>query len=82
MKDLIKAINAEFGEGEIKVAVFFRHNPDGTIKDMSPMFQLGDKLNDPRPGATIQEMVKQLKQSARAINYMADDMVKKTLSKN
>lgn len=81
--DLIKAINAEFGEGKTQGAVFFHHNPDGSIKSMSPLFQMGP-ATDPKslPGSGIRELVATMKAWAKAINFMADDMVKRTLPKN
>lgn len=84
MNDLIKAINKEFGEGKMAGAVFFEHHPDGTVKTMSPLFTIGPKMQDPnaKPGEGIQELVKNLKQWSKALDYMADDMVKRTLPKN
>lgn len=84
MKDLIKAANDNFGKGEWHGAVFFKHNPDGSVKSISPLFMMDMKISDPncKPGEGIRELVKNLKQWAAAIDYMADDMVKKTLPNN
>ncbi len=84
MNDLIKAINKEFGEGKMSGAVFFEHNEDGTVKTMSPLFAMGPKMSNPnsKPGEGIQELVTNLKQWAKAIDYLADDMVKRALPKN
>jgi hypothetical protein len=80
---LIKAVNEYFGEGKITGMVFFEHNPDGTVNKLNPLFTT-PKINDPNcpPGEGIRQLLVTMKSWAAAINFMADDMVKRTLNKN
>ena len=73
MNELIRAIQKAFPGKNMGVCIFFETRADGSIDKMNPLFK------EPKD---IQNMVKTLKECSDACNYLANDMVKKSLPKN